>query len=155
MKRLIALLAVTLAFACGEAADANEDVELGSATLALETTSATHTYRLLGQLEVWRNGSPLAYVPLNGAATSITVPDLVPGEYGLWLNGPSITRDGVPYPATLVGPNPWSVTVAPGATTNVPISFTVAADPIVVPPVVFDPGALNVSVVVTEVPVTP
>lgn len=151
MKKLFVLLALSLMFACGDPSDANDDTELGSAKLALETSTATHTYRLNGQLQVWRAGAHLLDVDLSGAAPAVLIPNLAPGNYDLFLNVGGLTRDGVPYAATLVGPNPFLVTVAPGATTNVPLTFTVVGDA-PEPPVVFDPGALNVSVVVTEVP---
>jgi hypothetical protein len=146
------VLAVCALVACGAVDDATDNrddaAELGSASLALETATPTHTYRLNGNVQVWRDGVQRLNVDLTGAAAAISIPGLTAGEYYLYLENPFLTRDGVSYGSTLVGPNPFPVEVAAGAVTSVPITFTVVGDPAVV----FDPGAINLSVSVTEVP---
>lgn len=149
MKMMIAtVLATILCFACGDGSDDAKNPELGSATLALVSSTATHTYILSGSLEVWKAGVHQTTVSLSGEQSVVTIPNLTPGNYDLFLVwGGTLLKDGSPVPATLVGSNPFPIVVVAGAATSVPLEFNVAGDP----PVGFEPGSIDVSVVVNEI----
>lgn len=118
----------------------------------MKTQTAHHTYTLHATLQIWRNGAQLQNVDVDTPDGPVTVPDLAPGNYDLYLNwGGSLHRDGgAPIAATLGTANPWPVTVAAGETLTVPLTFSVAGDP--PEPPEEEPGALELTFIVNEVP---
>lgn len=157
MKTLIAALLTVLCLACGDAGtDAGPDAGLGSVSMPLVTSTASHSYRFTpsATLQVWQAGVDLQHVALGGPETSLSIADLEPGNYDLFLvNVGSLIKDGAAtVPATLMGANPRAVTVTAGAATPVVLSFEVEGDPVEFVCTAETCGSLNVSLGVTEVP---
>jgi hypothetical protein len=153
MKAFLALLVLLAATACG-AASSDDDPQVGGLSIPLLTSSATHTYRLEGSVEIWQGGVRQQTISIGGLAAAITVTDLLPGNYDLFLNyGNSLIRDnGSAVPATQKFANPFPVTVAAGPPTPIVFSFEVAGDPVAFTCTATTCGSVSFELDVDEVP---
>lgn len=149
MKHALLVLIMVMV-ACGGGARDSE--ELGSFTLPVTVATATHSYRLQGTISLYQNMVQLSTINISADAPSVTVGDLEPGNYDVFLSISSLTKDGIGVPFTMISVNPHPVTITAGATTIDNWAFSVAGDPVEFECTPETCGSLSFTVSVTEIP---
>lgn len=156
MKKILLTIAYTLTLALAACTGSNSDVdELGKLSMAVTSSTATHTYRLQGTVQLYQGGVFQQSVDISANQPSVILDDLVPGNYDVFLQGASLLKDGAAVTSTMTSANPHPVTVVAGSNTVDEWKFNVAGDPVVFTCSEETCGRLEFTVNVTEVPPAP